>query len=127
VRPPKGETTVRASEEDNDMAATQPPPHPVHHRDQRPPWFRINWVAAGLRQAARDAGVYLPFSYSRRIAVQGVALESALGVTGFGDLIVIHTVPQDADELPVLVGFADTDHQWYRDGRRHIEPAGDGP
>jgi hypothetical protein len=85
-------------------------------------------VAAGLCQAAGDAGVYLPFSYSRRIAFQGVALESALGVTGFGDLIVIHTVPQDADELPVLIGFADTDHQWYRDGRRHTEPArGDGP
>jgi hypothetical protein len=84
-------------------------------------------VAAGLRQAARDAGVYLPFSYSRRIAVQGVALESPLGVTGFGDLIVIHTVPQDADELPVLVGFADADHQWYRDGRRHVEPTGGCP
>jgi hypothetical protein len=40
---------------------------------------------------------------------------------------VIHTVPQDADERPVLIGFADTYHQWYRDGRRHIEPAGDGP
>jgi hypothetical protein len=110
------------------MAATQPPPHPPpHHGASRPPWFRINWVAAGLRQAARDAGVYLPLSYSRRIAVQGVALESPLGVTGFGDLIVIHTLPQDPDQLPVLVGFADADHQWYRDGRRHTEPAGDGP
>ena len=64
---------------------------------------------------------------SHHIAFEGVALESPLGVTGFGDLIVIHTVPQDADEPPVLIGFADADHQWYRDGRRHIEPVGDGP
>jgi hypothetical protein len=83
-------------------------------------------VAAGLRRAARDAGVNLSLSYSRRIALQGVALESPLGVTSFGDLIVIHTVP-GIDELPVVVGFADGDHQWYRNGRRHAEPNDSGP
>jgi hypothetical protein len=34
---------------------------------------------------------------------------------------VIHTVPPTKDRLPVIVGYADSRGQWYRDGSRHVE------
>jgi hypothetical protein len=34
---------------------------------------------------------------------------------------VLHTVPSTKDRLPVIVGYADSRGQWYRDGSRHVE------
>ena len=64
----------------------------------------------------------MPVSYSRQVALDGLALESQLGVTRLGDGVVIHTSPQTPDQLPVVLGYADRKHQGYRNGRRHVEP-----
>jgi hypothetical protein len=37
--------------------------------------------------------------------------------------MVIHAIPPNKRSLPVVLGYADGRGQWYRDGKRHIEPA----
>lgn len=81
----------------------------------------VEWVAAGLRRGAAEAGVELPVSYARRLAAEGLAHEDDLGVTRLGAGVVIHTAPQAKDRLPIVVGYADARGQWNRDGRRHVE------
>lgn len=89
---------------------------------------QIEWVAAGLRRAAASQGVELPVSYARRVAADGLAHEADLGVTRLGAGVVLQTSPQATDRLPVVLGYADAQGQWHRDGRRHIEePAGQSP
>jgi hypothetical protein len=84
---------------------------------------QVAWVASGLRRAARDAGVELPVDYARRVASDALARDDQVGVTKLGAGVVIHTAPESQHKLPVLVGYADRDGQWYRDGSRHT-PAG---
>ncbi len=84
-----------------------------------PPTHQVAWVAAGLRKAARDAGVDLPVDYVQRVTADGLGRTTQLGVTPLGAGVVIHTVPEDADQLPVVVGYADSGGQWLRDGRRY--------
>jgi len=43
-------------------------------------------------------------------------------VSRLGCGVVIHTVPPNKRSLPVVLGYADGRGQWYRDGKRHIEP-----
>ena len=81
----------------------------------------IEQVAADLRRAASEAGVELPVSYARRVAVDGLAHEAELGVTRLGAGVVIHGTSEATDRRPVVIGYADTRGQWHRDGRRHIE------
>lgn len=89
---------------------------------------QIEWVAEGLRRAAASQGVELPVAYARRVATEGLAHEGELGVTRLGAGVVIHTVPQANDRLPVVAGYADSRGQWHRDGTRHIEtPPVEGP
>lgn len=85
-----------------------PAPHPVL------------WLAAGLRRAAAGLGVELPMDYARALAA--TADGEPLGVSRLGAGVVIHTVPEEAERLSVLVGVADAEGQWYRDGVRHQEP-----
>jgi hypothetical protein len=54
--------------------------------------------------------------------LDGLARVSQFGVTRFGDGVVVHTAPEESGWQPVVVGFADGDHQCYRDGRRHVGP-----
>jgi hypothetical protein len=65
---------------------------------------QIEWVASGLRRVATDAGVELPLDYARRVAADGLALGSELGVTRLGAGVVIHTQPGSDRELPIVVG-----------------------
>jgi len=89
---------------------------------------QVGWVAEGLRRAAAGQGVELPVAYAGRVATEGLAREDELGVTRLGAGVVIHTVPQAKDHLPVVVGYADARGQWHRDGTRHIEaPPVEGP
>jgi len=89
---------------------------------------QVEWVAEGLRRASAGQGVELPVAYARRVATEGLARESELGVTRLGTGVVIHTVAQTKDRLPVVVGYADARGQWQRDGTRHIEvPPIEGP
>jgi len=87
---------------------------------------QVEWVAEGLRRAAADQGVALPVAYARRVASDGLARESELGVTRLGAGVVIHTVASSKDRLPIVVGYADARGQWHRDGTRYSEtpPAG---
>lgn len=82
-----------------------------------PTAHQIEWVAAGLRQAASEAGVLVPTSYSRAVAADGVGRGADVGVTRIGGGVVFHTHPG----RPVVLGYADPRGQWYRDGRRHTE------
>jgi len=82
---------------------------------------QVEWVAEGLRRAGAGWGVELPVAYARRVATEGLAREGELGVTRLGAGVVIHTVPQVKDRLPIVVGYADARGQWHRDGTRHIE------
>src|SRR3954454_14517346 len=77
------------------------------------------WLAAGLRRAAREAGVRLPVAYSQQVAVDGLAHCEQLGVTRAGTCVVIHTAPDSPRQLPIVVGWADAAGQWYSDGRQH--------
>jgi hypothetical protein len=88
-----------------------------------PSRHQIEWAASGLRRAAADAGVDMPVTYSRAVATDGLARESELGVTRLGTGVVIHTQPDSDTRLPIVLGYADSRGQWYRDGRRHTEPA----
>jgi hypothetical protein len=89
---------------------------------------QVERVAAALRRAAADQGVELPVAYARRVATEGLARGGELGVTRLGAGVVIHTVPQAKDRLPVVIGYADSRGQWHRDGTRHIDtPPVEGP
>ncbi len=76
---------------------------------------------ATLRQAARSAGVDLPGSYVSRV-VHDAGPRLSVGVSRLGTGVVIHTMPPNKRSLPVVLGYADGRGQWYRDGKRHIEP-----
>jgi hypothetical protein len=89
----------------------------------RPSRHQIDWTASGLRRAAADAGVNLPVLYSQTVAADGLDRESELAVTRLGAGVVIHTQPDSDKRLPMVLGYADSRGQWYRDGRRHTEPA----
>jgi hypothetical protein len=73
-------------------------------------------VAAGLRSAARDAGVELTDSYAAKIAVDGITRCDQLGVTKLGGGVVIHTAPEDVRESPIVLGYANPTGEWLRDG-----------
>lgn len=89
-----------------------------------PPLSRhqVQWVAAGLRRAAAAAGLSLPISYSEAVAADGLMREDELAVSPLGSGVVFHTRPATDKALPILLGYADGRGQWYRDGRRHIQP-----
>lgn len=76
---------------------------------------------ASLRRAARGAGVDLPGSYTERVVHDAPPLVG-VGVSRLGAGLVIHTIPPNNRSLPVVLGYADGRGQWYRDGKRHIEP-----
>jgi hypothetical protein len=76
-------------------------------------------MATGLRRAARTLGVELPVGYSEAVTADAMAICGQLAVTRLDHGVVIHTAPESADQLPVLVGYADAGGQWYRDGRRY--------
>ncbi|MHB1535955.1 MAG: hypothetical protein ACYC1D_15365 [Acidimicrobiales bacterium] len=80
---------------------------------------QIEWAASGLRRAAAEVGVAIPVDYSQAVAADGLARSSELGVTRLGAGVVLHTQPASNRELPVVVGYADSRGQWYRDGHRH--------
>jgi len=88
---------------------------------------RTDRMATALRRVAYAADVALPIAYARRVAAK-VENDAELGVSRLGGGIVIRTVPATKDRLPVVVGYADSRGQWYRDGSRHVEtPAAEGP
>jgi hypothetical protein len=89
----------------------------------RPTRHQIEWAASGLRRAAADAGIVLPVNYSQAVAADGLAREPELGVTRLGTGVVIHTNAGGDKRPPIVLGYADGRGQWYRDGRRHTEPA----
>ena len=89
----------------------------------RPLSHDLAWVAEGLRQAAAKAGVELPVAFSQAIAADGLAREPEVALTRLGAGVVFHTKPDSDKRLPVVLGYADSRGQWYRDGRRHIEVA----
>jgi hypothetical protein len=80
---------------------------------------QVAWLAIRVRATARKVGVELPVDYSRRVVADALSCESQVAVTKLGAGVVIHTAPDSSDRLPVVVGYADADGQWYRDGRRH--------
>lgn len=84
-----------------------------------PMLHQVAWVAAGLRIAAREAGVDAPVDYAHRVTADGLGQANQLGVTPLGAGVVIHTAPDRPDQLPVVLGYADRDGQWLRDGRRY--------
>lgn len=77
---------------------------------------------ARLHRTARSAGVDLPGSYVTRV-VHDAGPRLGVGVSRLGSGVVIHTIPPNKRSLPVVLGYADGRGQWYRDGKRHIEPA----
>lgn len=81
---------------------------------------RIASVAAGLRTAARDAGVELTLSYAERVAAHGIARCNQLGVTKLGDGVVIHTVPEAQGGRTIVLGFVTRAGEWFGDGSRHF-------
>jgi hypothetical protein len=92
-------------------------------RSATPVPHQVAWVAAGIRSAARDAGVDLPVDYAHRVTADGLGRATQLGVTPLGAGVVIHTAPDRPDQLPVVLGYADRGGQWLRDGRRYHPPA----
>lgn len=85
----------------------------------------LDWtarLAAGIRSAAHDAGVNLTRSYTERVAADGAIRCQQVGVTKLGDGVVIHTVPESRGERAVVLGYADVDGEWLRDGTRHQAP-----
>lgn len=93
----------------------------------RPSRHQIDLAASGLRAAAAEVGVELPVAYSRAVAADGLAAQTSLAVTRLGSGVVIHTQPDRSRGLPIVVGYADSRGQWYRDGRRHTETAAGPP
>jgi hypothetical protein len=90
----------------NCLAASEP----AHHQA---------WLAAGLRRASRGLGVDLSVSYSEAVAAHGLRCGDSIGVTRQGCGVVLHTLPEAGDRLPIVLGYADAHGQWYRDGSRH--------
>jgi hypothetical protein len=90
---------------------------------ERPASHETAYVAAGLRKAAAEAGVELSVAYSQTVAAYGLAREHELVVRRLGAGVVLHTRPDSDKRLPVVLGYADSRGQWYRDGRRHVELA----
>ena len=90
------------------------PPEPSH---------RLVWLAAGLRRASRGLGVDLPMTYAQAVAAQGLSCGDPIGVTRLGCGVVLHTLPEAHDRLPIVFGYADANGQWYRDGSRHRTPS----
>jgi len=88
--------------------------HPTRHQIER--------SAAGVRQAAAEAGVTLPVAYAQALAADGLRREPDLAVRRIGDGVVILAQPDTDRRLPILLGYADARGQWYRDGRRHHQP-----
>ena len=78
-------------------------------------------MAVALYRAAHDAAVELPRSYVVRVAATVAKGDGEIGVSRLGSGVVLHTVPSTKDRLPVIVGYADSRGQWYRDGSRHVE------
>jgi hypothetical protein len=91
------------------VAATRTRDHQVEDR------------CASLRRAARSGGVALPDSYAARV-VHDAGPSVDVGVSRLGTGLVVHTIPPNRRSLPVVLGYADGRGQWYRDGKRHIEP-----
>ena len=87
---------------------------------ERPASHETAYVAAGLRKAAAEAGVELSVAYSQTVAAYGLAREHELVVRRLGAGVVLHTRPDSDKRLPVVLGYADSRGQWYRDGRRHV-------
>lgn len=85
----------------------------------RPSPHQVAWVAAGLARVAREAGVGLPSDYLETLVSDGLGSCPQVGLSRLGDGVVIHTVPDGPDRLPVLLGYADRDGCWHRDGRRY--------
>jgi hypothetical protein len=86
------------------------------------PAHKVAWLAAGLRRAARGFGVDLPVTYAQAVAAQGLRCDDPLGVTRLGCGVVLHTQPEVADRLPIVLGYADANGQWHRNGSRHQTP-----
>jgi hypothetical protein len=98
-----------------------------HHDRARPAGgahrgHRVAWVAAGLRRAAASQGIELPVDYARQVAQDGLGLGDEVLVTRLGSGVVIRSAPRSERELSVLLGYAESSAQWYRDGRRHVGP-----
>jgi hypothetical protein len=79
-------------------------------------------LAARVRRAAADAGIELSQGYATRIAAAGASLCDQIGVTRLGVGIVIHTVPEDPTEFPIVLGYADATGEWSLD-HAHRKPA----
>ena len=75
-----------------------------------PTAHQVEWEAAGLRQAASEADVFLPVSYSRAVAADGLARGAEVGVKRLGRGVVFHTHPG----RPLVLGYADPRGQWHR-------------
>jgi hypothetical protein len=84
---------------------------------------QLAWLAAGLRRAAHGLGVDLPVIYAQAVAAHGLRCGDPVGVTRLGSGVVLHTLPEANDRLPIVLGYADANGQWYRDGSRHQTPA----
>jgi hypothetical protein len=84
---------------------------------------QLAWLAAGLRRAAHGLGVDLPITYAQAVAAHGMRGGDPVGVTRLGTGVVLHTLPEVDDRLPIVLGYADANGQWYRDGSRHHTPA----
>ncbi len=79
-------------------------------------------LACRHRGVAREAGIELSVSYAARITADGLARCDQLAVTTLGDGVVIHTAPAGDGELPIVLGYADRDGEWLRDGSRRQPP-----
>lgn len=102
--------------------ATSPAPPTTDRRRLVPAGSDTHQIArlsAGVRRAARDAGVELTHDYATTVAATGSRWCDQLGVTRLGEGIVIHTAPEDPTELPIVLGYADHSGQWHFDGSRH--------
>jgi hypothetical protein len=82
----------------------------------------LAWLAAGLRRAANGLGVDLPVAYAHAVAAQALRCGDPVGVTRLGSGVVLHTLSEADDRLPMVLGYADANGQWYRDGSRHQTP-----
>ena len=82
---------------------------------------RIDGLAVALHRAAHEADVELPRSYVLRVAATIEEGDGELGASRLGNGLVLHTVPATKSRLPMIVGYADSRGQWYRDGSRHVE------
>lgn len=81
---------------------------------------QLGLVAAGIRCAARRTAVALTPSYAERVAADGPCLCPQLGVTGLGEGVVIHTAPEASDQLPIVLGYADSTGEWLRDDSTEV-------